>query len=88
MIQRPESSSDFQVFTSLRSDSLLTHQDSQSYMLSFHRDRLLAAQKAFHWPVTMFSGPDGLQDLEQCLHEHLASTYDDPLYPKPLKVRS
>lgn len=91
----------FQIFTSLRSDALLLKclennkysfkppMPSQFYMLSYHRDRMLAAAQAFDWErvAHFLSGDNGLAELDSQIHEHLLSAYGDRNYPKPLKVR-
>ena len=44
------------------------------YMLSYHRDRMLQAAKAFGWAIAaeMISGTSGLHLLVECLLNHFS----------------
>ena len=88
------------VITSLRSDSTLLHCKqnhafssnapipSQFYMLSYHRDRLLAAARDFHWPAAskVLEDNEGMVKLERVLRDALDVEYYDSHCPQPLKV--
>lgn len=85
----------FEVTTSLRNDLLLktmateahvydVSTPSQFYMLSRHRDRMLAAAKAFDWSET---SRKKTADLEVHIRAHLVSEYGDEEFGDPLKVR-
>ena len=86
----------FDIITSLRGDKTLaglcdqnpcTPNDSllsQLYMLSRHRDRMLAAAKAFHWPE---ASQRQIACLEGKIRDHLESAYGDTACLVPLKLR-
>jgi hypothetical protein len=58
-------------------------------MFSHHRDRMLAAAKAFKWPdaIEALEGPQGLVKLESAVAEYLSVTYHDSTFPRPVRVR-
>lgn len=59
----------------------------QFYMLSYHRDRMMASAAAFGWDTSPLEGPKGFSDLLHMLHDHLKSEYNDQNYTAPLMVR-
>lgn len=84
----------FQLFSSLRFDSLLLRSSANSdlnmspspfYMLPYHRDRMLQAAAHFGWSIAAerISGPEGLQHLLRIL-EALIDTKSST----PLRVRT
>lgn len=88
---------DFQLFSSLRYDPLLTPFSinteawdgeikffSPFYMLPYHRDRILQAAENFNWTAAAnaICGPDGFTHLLKQLTESI-----DTQSPKPLRVR-
>lgn len=92
--------SDILIFTSIRSDPVLlanprndipsaASSPSQFYMLSHHRDRLLAAACALHWlaAVQVLSNESGLINLTGLLYIHVQNIHFELDYPRPLRVR-
>jgi len=90
---------DFQLFTSLRYDPLLTSlpinteawdsdvkEPSPFYMLPYHRDRLVEAAEHFGWTETADSlrGPEGFATLLKKLNDGLANLTHSQT---PLRVR-
>jgi 4-amino-4-deoxychorismate lyase len=87
---------DFQLFTSMRYDSLLTQlpinvvswdedvKSSPFYMLPYHRDRLLHAAERFEWTkaADVIRGPVGFSRLLEELTEEINTSS-----PSPFKVR-
>jgi hypothetical protein len=87
---------DFQLFSSLRYDPLLTSlpinneawdgdvKSSPFYMLPYHRDRMLQATEHFNWTAAAdaIRGPDGFTQLLKKLTESI-----DTQSSKPLRVR-
>ena len=56
------------------------------YMLSYHRDRMLASAKAFGWNASPLEGPEGFEKLLDLLQDHLQSWHSDRNFT-PLMVR-
>ena len=90
-----------QILTSIRSDGLFLYCESdatisgderthsQFYMLSHHRDRMLAATKEFGWKIAAveLDGLEGLSRFQHRLQSHLREKYNESTYPNPLRVR-
>ena len=83
----------FRVITSLRSDNQYLEwqwtkqKEPLFYLLEWHRDRLVAALKAFDLDANGLGGDTGLERLRDRLYAHLKETYGDASYSFPLKVR-
>ncbi|KAG9239635.1 aminodeoxychorismate lyase [Amylocarpus encephaloides] len=90
--------SDFDLFSSLRYDPILTTQPlnlefwdppasspSPFYMARYHQDRMLQAAQHFNWPaaITTISGPQGFRLLLRKLSEAI-----DLSSPTPLRIRT
>lgn len=85
---------DFEIITTLLSDKLLLEypinapltpnslDTSQFYMLDYHRDRMLAAIKAFQWPEGCQAN---ILSLKDDLYAHLKE--DTSKCSTPLRVR-
>lgn len=58
----------------------------QFYMLSYHRDRMLASAKAFGWDTSLLEGPEAFKGLLDMLYEHLQKKYNSWTYAAPLMV--
>ena len=81
-----ESSPSFSIVTSIRADGSLLYSrentplsasgqdDSQLYMLRYHRDRILEAAKTFGWSsaIQVLDRPQGLLHFQNVIYEHLA----------------
>lgn len=89
------SETDFQLFTSLRFDPVLTDCNENSklalgpspyYMLSHHRDRMLQAAQHFQWPkaIAKISGTEGLAYITNELETAISSSQTRPLRVKTL----
>jgi hypothetical protein len=84
----------FEIITTLLSDKLLLEcpsnapftpdswESSQFYMLDYHRDRMLAAVKAFQWPEACQTN---ILSLKDHLYAHLKEDTSD--CSTPLRVR-
>ena len=82
--------------TSIRYDSLLlfnnnnnafvpsSRQSSRLYMLSFHRDRILAAARAADRPCTQLEDVSGLELLADTIQKHASTQQIED--PQALKV--
>ena len=68
-------------------NSTLARSSIQFYMLSHHRDRMLASAKAFGWDTSLLEGPEGFKLLLDMLHDHVRSQFNDRTYSAPLMVR-
>lgn len=91
---------EFEITTSLRNDSILREsplntmlapsacESCQFHMLSYHRDRMLAAAHAFSSSKSFLRTNLGLEAFCAKLHIHLAEKYGNQEYPNPLKVRA
>ena len=88
-------STDFMIFTSIRSDGILRSINEQSsndpdeglsqfYMLKLHQERLLTAMSAFEWPQ---EAQGEILNLKKHLLAHLASAYGNTSDAQPLKIR-
>ena len=97
-----EDEPDFQLFSSLRYDPLLTslsinteHWDDENvtgspfYMLPFHRDRLLEAAKQFGWKaaISQVAGKEGFSRLLKKLNEAIPPNSTTPLRVRALLSR-
>ncbi len=84
---------EFNVITTLRTDPLLqTSLENEAlspvgsqklYMLAYHRDRLLAAAKAFNRTGSVLDAEDGVANLGRIIQKHLSF---DRIASEPLKV--
>ncbi|CAD6567152.1 MAG: hypothetical protein ASARMPRED_000516 [Alectoria sarmentosa] len=59
----------------------------QFYMLSYHRDRMLASAKAFGWDTSLLEGPKAFEGLLDMLYEHLQKNYNSRTFAAPLMIR-
>lgn len=67
-------------------NSTLARSPIQFYMLSYHRDRMLASAKAFGWDTSPLEGPQAFKLLLNMLHDHLHSKFNGRTYIAPLMV--
>lgn len=58
-------------------NSTLASVPTPFYMLSYHRDRMLASAKAFGWNPSPLEGPEGFAKLLDSLQDHLQSEHSD-----------
>lgn len=101
--QAHESTANFGVMTSIRSDGLLRQCPKNTllsshvypmachfYMLQYHRDRMFAAAKDFGLrdACNFLDGHEAILALKAILENHLATSYGDREYRHPLKVNS
>lgn len=96
----PQDSEAISLFTSLRYDPLLlaipankllslNNSPSPYYMLTHHRDRLLAAATHFNWPaaISSITGDTGLTNLLEALNQAIGEDIKEPLRVKALLGR-
>ena len=90
----------FDIISTVRYDPLLFHSEENTrintttlarmpipfYMLSYHRDRMLASAKAFGWNPSPLEGPEAFEKLLDMLHDHLESEHSNRDFA-PLMVR-
>ena len=87
---------DFAIISTIRSDEALLQSENntrinaesptQFYMLRYHRDRMLAAAKAFCCDTSPLEGTEGLTKLMDLLHDHLEKKFHDRNHGSPLMV--
>ena len=92
----------FQIVTSIRTDAMLSTVSenlpfsttlpggiaSHLYMLSYHRDRMLNAARAFQWPkaVDVLRGQEGLERLEEVIRLSMRTSSNDDSHHQTAKV--
>lgn len=92
----PPPEPEFDIISTIRSDGTLLYSKhntrvnaespTQFYMLRYHRDRMLAAAKAFRRDTSPLEGTEGLTKLMGILHDHLEKKYNDRNFGSPLMV--